>query len=52
MVWLGNVLSPGHIQLMCCAFKSTTKGKGERRRVCRCEKEYNVAAMEVNCFYK
>ena len=42
---------------MCCALKSTSEGKGERRRVCRCKKELAndqshtvcVAAMEVNC---
>ena len=28
-----------------------TKGKGEKRRVYRGEKEYNVAAMKVNCVY-
>jgi hypothetical protein len=27
------------------------KGKGERRRAHRCEKEYNVAAMKENCVY-
>ena len=26
---------------MCCALKSTSEGKGERRRGLRCEKEYN-----------
>ena len=49
MVWLVKVFSPGLIQLMCCALKSTSEGKGERRRPHRCEKEYNVAAMKVNC---
>jgi hypothetical protein len=27
-VWLGKVLLPGHRQLMCCALKSTSEGKG------------------------
>jgi hypothetical protein len=38
-VWLGKAFSPGYRQLMCCALKSTTKGKGERR-LRRSEKEY------------
>jgi hypothetical protein len=38
-VWLGKVFSPGHRQLMCCALKSTSEGKGERRRAYRCKKE-------------
>ena len=57
-VWLGEVFSPGHRQLLCWAM-SEVKEKGERRRARRIEKElYNeqsdhavlyVAAMKVNC---
>ena len=51
-VWLGKFFPPGH----CCVVQA--KGKGERRRARRCEKElYNeqrdhaiyLAAMKVNC---
>ena len=35
-VWLGKDFLPGHRQLMCCA---QVKGKGERRRARRGEKE-------------
>jgi hypothetical protein len=39
-VWLGNVLMPGHIQLVCCALGRENLRGGER--VDRCEKEIYI----------
>ena len=48
-VWLVEFFSPGHRQLLCCALKSTSKGKmwEEERR--RCDNADWMAAMKGNC---